>query len=274
MSMLLHAHELVVRHHPSHPPVLAGVSLGADAGELIAVIGTNGSGKSTFARALAGLIPVESGRVEGVAAHGRPPRIGLVLQDPAAQLVAATVADEIAIGAQSAGVDAAQVAVIVDERVTRFALDTVWHRDPQMLSGGQQQRVATAAIDACDIDVLVLDEPTALLDEPARERWRRDVRLHARAHERAVIWITQEPDEIALCDRVLVLDAGHAVWAGPVAHYVQDPEIAATWALDLPVAARTAHVLRAAGAWPSHVPIPVTVEQLEQVLTTTGGIGA
>jgi energy-coupling factor transporter ATP-binding protein EcfA2 len=267
--MLLRAHELVVRHHPTHPPVLAGVSLHAAAGELVAVVGSNGSGKSTLARALAGLLPLESGRIDGTGAGGRSPIVGLVLQDPAAQLVAATVADEIAVGAQSAGIDQAQVAAIVDDRVARFELDAIWQREPQALSGGQQQRVATASIDACDVDVLVLDEPTALLDEPARHRWLRDIRAHARG--RAVVWITQEPDEVALCDRVLVLDAGHVVWAGPVVEYVQDPVRAATWGLELPVAARTAHALQTGGVWLASNAIPVSVEQLQQVLTTSGG---
>jgi energy-coupling factor transport system ATP-binding protein len=266
--MPLRAHELVVRHHPSHPPVLAGVSIDVAAGEIVAVVGGNGSGKSTLARALAGLLPLESGRIEGSGRGGRAPLVGLVLQDPAAQLVAATVADEIAIGPQSTGIDRSQVAAIVDDRVMRLDLGAIWHRAPQSLSGGQQQRVAAAAIDACDVDVLVLDEPTALLDEPARARWRRDVRSHV--HERAVVWITQEPDEVALCDRVLVLDAGHVVWTGHVDEYVQDPLRVATWGLELPGAARIAHSLLAADAWPDAAAIPVTVEQLQLVLEREG----
>ena len=249
---LLAASDLVVRHHPSHPPVLDGVSLSCAAGELVAVVGGNGSGKSTLARALAGLVALESGRLEG--ARGRPPRVGLVLQDPAAQLVAATVADEVALGPQAAGLDAARVAGIVDAAIAQARLDGIWHRDPAQLSGGQQQRVASAAIGACDVEVLVLDEPTALLDERAATRFAGLVRAGAR--ERGVIWITQRADEVAACDRVIVLDAGMVVWSGTIDSYVADPAIAATWDLELPVGARVAHALRARGAWPAGAAIP------------------
>jgi energy-coupling factor transporter ATP-binding protein EcfA2 len=256
--MLLQAAGLVVRHHASHPPVLAGVDLEVRAGELVAVVGANGSGKSTLARALAGLVALEAGTVSGG-------RAGLVLQDPAAQLVAATVADEVALGAQSSGRAPADVARIVDERVRAGGLDALWERDPAQLSGGQQQRVAVAAIEACDVDVLVLDEPTALLDEGAARALVARVRGLADSG-RGIVWITQEPDEVALCDRVVVLDAGELVWAGGVARYVSEPGLPATWGLEPPVAARVAHALAAQGAWPAGAAMPARLDALAEVL--------
>ncbi len=247
--MLLRAIELVVRHHPSLPPVLDRVSIDLAGGELVAVVGSNGSGKSTLARALAGLLPLESGTISGPTA--RHPRIGLVLQDPAAQLVAVTVADEIALGPQHAGVPPAQVATVATTQIRAHDLAALWARDPTTLSGGQQQRVTTAAITACDVDVLVLDEPTALLDEPARREFQRHLR--AFAGNRAVLWITQEPDEVAACDRVVVLDAGALVWSGSVQTWLAEPTLAATWGLDLPAPARIAHALVARGMqFPDH----------------------
>lgn len=234
------AEQIVVRHHPSLPPVVAGVSLQVDAGCVLAVVGPNGSGKSTLARALAGLVELESGRT--VFADGRrEPRVGLVLQDPAAQAVAETVADDVAWGPERRGRAPEDTAALVASLLVRLDLAPHAATHPRILSGGQQQRLASAALLACDVDVLVLDEPTALLDAPTRARFIADVRLLAR--ERPVIWITQEADEIAACDSVLVLDAGHAVWAGSVADYVADPALAATWELELPAAARIAHQL-------------------------------
>jgi energy-coupling factor transport system ATP-binding protein len=236
--------------------------MGVEAGELIAVVGANGSGKSTLGRALAGLVPLEAGRVVG--RGGSAARVGLVLQDPAAQLIAATVADEIALGVQSRGAGSQRVGSRVDDAVTAHRLESIWHRDPARLSGGQQQRVAMAAIDACDVDVLVLDEPTALLDPPARHAFA--ARLREGIGGRGAVWITQEPDEVAACDRLIVLDAGQLVWQGSVDQWVADPSLAATWGLDLPVAARLAHALAASGAWSGGVPIPARGDALLHIL--------
>jgi energy-coupling factor transporter ATP-binding protein EcfA2 len=243
------------------------VGLQVAAGELVAVVGANGSGKSTLARAIAGLEPIESGRIDGV--DGRPPRVGLVLQDPAAQLVSSTTADELALGPQASGLLPSAVDVRVRAIALRHRLDAVWARDPATLSGGQQQRVAIASIDACDVDVLVLDEPTAMLDEPARARLVAELR--ELANGRGVVWITQVADEVAACDRVVILDAGVVTWTGTVDDYVADPALAATFDLDLPVAARVAHDLAARGTWPAGEAIPATVDQLAAILVGSAG---
>lgn len=268
--MLLRARDLVVRHHPSHPPVLAGVSLELAPGEVVAVVGPNGSGKSTLARALAGLQPLESGSIEGPG--GRLPSVGLVLQDPAAQLVAATVADEVALGAQAGGRPAPEVRRAVAERLHVHELTALASRTPSALSGGQQQRVAIAATTACDVEVLVLDEPTALLDEPARRRFAASLR--AAAGGRAVLWVTQEPEEVAACDRLMVLDAGVVTWRGTIQEWVADPALPATWGLQPPAVARIAHELAASGAWPAGHPVPVDALALLAALGADVGGGA
>jgi energy-coupling factor transport system ATP-binding protein len=265
--MLLRATGLVVRHHPSHPPALAGVDVSLAAGEVVAIIGANGSGKSTLARALAGLVPLEAGRVEGTA--GGPPRVGLVLQDPAAQLIAATVADEIALGPEGAGAAPDAVTATVVRALQLNDLQHLQHRDPARLSGGQQQRVAVAAIEACDVDVLVLDEPTALLDRSARARF--GERIRSAAEQRAVAWVTQEPDDLQWCDRVIVLEAGTLAWSGSMHEYVASPHVAGSLGLPVPDAARIAHRLGELGAWPSDRPVPITDTQL---LAALGGARA
>lgn len=240
-----------MRHHPSLPPALAGIDLQVHAGQVLGVVGSNGSGKSTLARALSGLIELEAGQILG--REGRePPRVGLVIQDPAAQLLAVTVADEIAIGPEGAGREPSQVVGIVESLLARHRLGGLWARDPGRLSGGQQQRVAVAAIEACDVDVLVLDEPTAMLDPLGRAEL--IAALGSGLGERAMLWITQDAEDLAHCHEVLVLDAGVVVWRGPVDSYVQMPEVAETYGLELPVAARIARALDARAAWPRHAP--------------------
>ena len=266
--MLLRAIDLVVRRHPSQPPAVDHVSIDVSAGELVAIVGPNGSGKSTLGRALAGLVAIESGSVAG--AQHRPPRVGLVLQDPAAQLIELTVADDVALGPQHAGLAPLEVSARVEHEVGAAHVAHLWHRDPAALSGGQQQRVAVAAIAACEVDVLVLDEPTALLDEPARRDFA--ARVRELAHGRGVLWITQEPDEVAACDRVVVLDAGAVAWQGGIDAWLADPAIAATWGLELPAAARIAHELARRGV---HLPSgdqPRTVDELfARIAEVAGG---
>ncbi|MCW2928485.1 MAG: cobalt transporter ATP-binding protein [Thermoleophilia bacterium] len=267
---MLRALEIVVRHHPSLPAALDGVSLELTRGEVVAVLGPNGSGKSTLGRALAGLLPLESGSITA-SAGGAPARVGLVLQDPAAQLVAASVADEIAFGPEAVSHAPELIARVVGSLLVTHVLVDVAARDPRALSGGQQQRVAVAALEACAVDVLVLDEPTAMLDGPSRSRFRALVPELARA--RAVAWITQEPDEVGFADRVVVLDGGRVAWSGTPAAFVAAREISATFDLELPAAARIAHGLAAQGAWPAGAPIPSRLDALVATLAPGGEAG-
>lgn len=267
--MLLQATDIRVRHHESHPPVLAGVSLELAAGELLAVVGANGSGKSTLARALTGLVSLEAGTVGGRTAAGGAPRVGLVLQDPASQFVAATVADDVAFGPEGAGIDPAVIRQVVPALVEEVGLAAQAARDPAFLSGGQQQRAAIAAILACDVDVLVLDEPTAMLDAAGRAAFRAQAR--ALIGGRGAIWITQDADEVATCDRVLVLEAGIVAWTGTVRAYIAAPHVARSFGLALPAAARIAHELADRGAWPSGVAIPLDVAELDAAIAGAHG---
>ncbi|MCW2956810.1 MAG: cobalt transporter [Thermoleophilia bacterium] len=220
--------------------MLDAVSFELRAGERLAVVGPNGSGKSTLARVLAGLLEPEAGTVRG--ADGRtPPRVGLVLQDPAAQFVAATVADDVAFGPEGAGVAPGVIRHRVAELLRATGLDPLAAHDPLRLSGGEQQRAALAALVACDLDVLVLDEPTSMLDAAARGRFIADLPAHAGA--RGVVWVTQEAEEVAACHRVLALQEGRIAWLGDVRDYVASPDIAAALGLELPAAARTALAL-------------------------------
>lgn len=261
------AEQLVVRHHPEQPPVVDGVSLHAHVGEIVGITGPNGSGKSTLARALAGLLPREHGSIhwEGSAAVAAP-RVGLVLQDPAAQAVADTVADDVAWSSERSGAAPTETAALVNQSIASLDLVDVAARHPSELSGGQQQRAALAALLASDADVLVLDEPGAQLDASARAVFARAVR--ATSEQRPVLWITQRPEELAHCDRVLVLDAGHVVWEGTAAAYAADPALPGTWGLELPPAARIAHELGLTGEAVGVVPL-----HLEQLLALVQGPG-
>ena len=160
---------------------LDGVSLEVRAGERLCVLGANGSGKSTLAQLLAGLEAPDEGivelcgrvafdgtRVDADAYRKARHHTGLVFQNPEDQIVTSVVADDVAFGPENLGVDPADMRRRVEDELARVALASYAQADPARLSGGQQQRVAIAGALAMHPDMLVLDEPGAMLDVRGR----------------------------------------------------------------------------------------------------------
>ena len=223
---------------------LADVSLTIGRGEFIALVGPNGSGKTTFAKHLNGLLAPTEGRVtlEGRDVAALPletlaQRVGYVFQDPDHQLFAATVAEEVAFGPRNLGVPAAEVEARVAEALAAVDLadrDT----DPFLLDKGARQRLAVASILALGPDVLVLDEPTTGLDH--REQLRMLAllgRLHAAG--RTIVIITHTPWVIAEhTQRVVLLAAGRLRYDGAVRGFFADPALVAAAAFRAPEVTR------------------------------------
>ncbi|WP_232832735.1 ABC transporter ATP-binding protein [Curtobacterium sp. YC1] len=206
------------------------VSIAVAAGECLAVVGPNGAGKSTLVEALAGLLPIDAGRVvlggveasgprRTVPAHRR--RIGLVAQRPDL-FPFLDVLGNVAFGPRAAGAGRATA-----RRRARHALDAVGvadlaGRDPRTLSGGQAQRVAIARALATDPTVLLLDEPTSALDVGTRDEVRAALRTAVAG--RPAVLVTHDPVEVvALADRVVVLEAGRVVEEGTPATVLGRP---------------------------------------------------
>jgi molybdate transport system ATP-binding protein len=210
------------------------VRLGAAPGEVVAVLGPNGAGKTTLLRALAGLIPLDGGRItlagttlEDPAAGVRlPPQargIGVVFQD-LLLFPHLSALDNVAFGLRTRGVARAaardRAAVWLDR--VRLA-DHAGHR-PHALSGGQAQRVALARALAADPHLLLLDEPMAALDIGARRAIRRQLRQHLDAFEGPCLLVTHEPLEaIALADRLVIVEEGRVVQDGAAAEVALRP---------------------------------------------------
>ena len=205
---LIRAHQVAVGHR-LHP-----VSLGARAGEVLAVTGPNGAGKSTLALVLGGLLPPTAGRV---AAFGdpRPPhrwraatvarRIGSVFQNPEHQFVTSRVADELAVGPQRVGRSPAQIRATVDALLERLRLTGLAAANPYTLSGGEARRLSVATALATAPRLLVLDEPTFGQD---RRTWIELVTLLAtlRDEGHAVVAVTHDDDFVqTLADRTFAL---------------------------------------------------------------------
>jgi biotin transport system ATP-binding protein len=210
-----------VSHDYGDRPVLRDVSL--TLGEhRIGVIGGNGSGKSTLARLVNGLVVPTAGQVLVDGLDTRTElravrrRVGFVFQDPDAQIVYPTVAEDVAFGLQNQGVPAGERAVRVAEVLERYGLAGHADHPAHLLSGGQKQLLAIAGVLVMRPARVVFDEPTTLLDLANKRR----VAAVIEELEQDVLVVSHDLDLLAGFDRVLVLDDGRVVADGPPAESV------------------------------------------------------
>lgn len=202
--------------------VLKGIDLSLREGEWVALIGANGSGKTTFLRCLNGLLRPTRGDVlvdglsvqdaEGVQAVRR--RVGMVFQNPDDQIVSAQVEREVAFGLENLGIATDTMQMRVDEVLERFGLLQDRKHPPHLLSGGERQRLAIASVVAMRPRYLLLDEPTALLDPAARIALRELLKDLHRSGEVTPLLVTQDPEEALFADRILVFDRGRVAADG------------------------------------------------------------
>lgn len=191
---------------------LSHVSLEARAGEYVGVVGANGGGKSTLVRLLNGLLRAEAGtvRVFGLDPAAEPfevrRSVGMLFQNPDNGLVAPSVEDDVAFGLENLGVEREEMRGRVGEAIRIVGLEGYERREIHTLSGGEKQQVALAGLLAVEPEVLVLDEPTSMLDPAGR----REVlgRLEHLRHSKTIIHVTHHLEELFDADRVLVLRDG------------------------------------------------------------------
>lgn len=238
MAPLLEVQDLTFTYRTATRPALRGVSLIVEAGEVVLVAGPSGCGKSTLIRCINGLIPhAYRGTLEGqVRVEGRrvaemPLRevarsVGTVLQDPAKQIVGATVEAELAFGPENLGQPRAHIRGRIGEVADRSGIRHLLGRQTADLSGGERQLVAVGGVLMMQPRIFVVDEPLANLDPLTAARLLEILRALAEAGEAVVIVEHRVEDVLELRpDRVLYLDDGRQVYQGPVAGFlaVADP---------------------------------------------------
>lgn len=206
---------------------LDGVSLDIRRGERICLTGPNGSGKSTLSRVIAGLVAPDEGYValsgnvvfDESGAHADEYRtarcgIGAVFQHPEDQIVTTVTEDDVAFGPENLAIEHDEIGLRISGSL--YAVDMSDYRasNPTRMSGGQQQRIAIAGMLAMDSDVLVLDEPTAMLDPQGRREVMSVVRELNRKYGITVILITHHMDEAVQAQRVVVMHEGNVLMDG------------------------------------------------------------
>ena len=257
-------YNLVFSYPGSELLALEGVSLELRVGEYVGVVGPNGGGKSTLLRLINGLLRTDSGniRVGGLDPASEPylvrRRVGMLFQNPENGLVAPFVEDDVAFGLENLGVERTEMRRRVREAIQAVGLEGYERREPHTLSGGEKQRVALAGLLALDPEVLLLDEPTSMLDAAGRAEVLD--RLEALRGSRTVVHVTHHLDELLDADRVLVLNAGKLVVDVSPERLVKDPVLLRENRLALPTTLRLAAAL---GLSPAKVRTP---EGLAEIL--------
>ena len=177
-------------------------------GEFWMLLGTNGSGKSTLLRLLVGLLTAQSGEMM------LPAPIGFVFQNPDHQLVMPSVGADIAFGLVEEGLSLVEVRKRVDEALAAVNLAAFRRRPIYALSGGQKQRVAIAGAIARHCELLLLDEPTALLDPESQLDLVQSVQLLVKERGLTALWVTHRLEELDYCDGAILLEKGKVVAQG------------------------------------------------------------
>lgn len=248
------------------------VNLDIQEGEFVAVLGHNGSGKSTFAKHINALLLPTEGTIwiDGMDTAKEPElwkirqKAGMVFQNPDNQIIGTVVEEDVGFGPENMGIPTEDIWKRVDESLQKTGMSAYRHHSPNKLSGGQKQRVAIAGVMAMRPKCIVLDEPTAMLDPNGRKEVLEAVHQLNREENVTVVLITHYMEEVIDADRVVVMDDGHVVMEGTPREIFSQVETLKKYRLDVPQVTLLAHELKLSG-----VEIPdgiLTTEELVNAL--------
>ena len=234
---------------------LCGVSLDIGENEFVAVLGHNGSGKSTLAKLLNGLYSPTDGKViicgmdtsveDNIFSIRQS--AGMIFQNPDNQLVATIVEEDIAFGLENLGIPPAEIRARVDEALSMVRMERYSQSAPHMLSGGQKQRVAIAGIIAMKPRIIIMDEPTAMLDPSGRKEVMDTIFSLREKMDLTVVCITHFMEEAARAQRIVVMDGGEIAMEGTPKEIFRQVDRLKEIGLDVPAATELAQSLRANG---------------------------
>lgn len=243
--------------HPDAPVhnVLKGINLSIERGEFVALLGHNGSGKSTMAKMFNAMLTPSAGKVfvDGMDTADENKtfdirrQVGMVQQNPDNQLVASIVEEDVAFGPENLGIEPLEIRRRVDEALKAVDMYEYRTHAPYKLSGGQKQRIAIAGILAMETACIVLDEPTAMLDPRGRVEVMDTIQRLNREKGITILLITHYMDEAVQAGRVIVMDSGEILTQGTPREVFSQVELLKTHKLDVPQATDLAFRLNGAG---------------------------
>lgn len=235
--------------------VLKDINIEIEKGSFTAVLGHNGSGKSTLAKHFNAILLPSGGKVyvkgmdtaDGNNIFNIRQSAGMVFQNPDNQMVAALVEDEVAFAPENLGVEPKEIRRRVDECLEIVNMTKYAQSSPSKLSGGQKQRVAIASVLAMNPEILILDEPTAMLDPKGRSEVIKTIKMLNEEKDITVVLITHYMDEAAQADRTVVIDDGEIVLDGTPKEVFKNVEKLKSLGLDVPQVTELAYELRKMG---------------------------
>ena len=249
-----------------------GVDIDIKEGQFVAILGHNGSGKSTFAKHINALLLPSDGTIwiDGINTSEEPElwkvrqKAGMVFQNPDHQIIGTVVEEDVGFGPENMGVPTEDIWKRVNESLEKTGMTAYRHHSPNKLSGGQKQRVAIAGVMAMRPKCIVLDEPTAMLDPNGRKEVLAAVHQLNKQENVTVVLITHYMEEVIDADHVIVMDGGHVVMEGTPREIFSQVETLKKYRLDVPQVTLLAHELKQSG-----VDIPdgiLTTEELVNAL--------
>ncbi len=235
--------------------VLDNISLTIEKGTFTAILGRNGSGKSTLAKHFNALLLPNDGAVYVKGMDTRDEMntfnirscAGMVFQNPDNQMVAAVAEDEIAFAPENLGIEPSEIRRRVDESLKTVGMSEYSAKTVSMLSGGQKQRIAIAAVLAMKPEILILDEPTAMLDPSGRHDVMKTVKELNRENGMTVILITHYMEEAAQADRIVVVDNGRIIADDTPRGVFRQTKLMKSAGLDVPQMTELMQLLRESG---------------------------
>lgn len=270
---MIHAKDLTFsyRFEGSKYKTLDGFTLHVKPGELVTVLGHNGSGKTTFARHCNALVPIQGGSLAVAGMDAKDPEklwqirraCGMVFQNPDNQFVSSVVEEDIAFGLRNFGFPEQEIPVRVARALETVGMAGFEKRSPHLLSGGQKQRIAIAGVLAAEPEILILDEVTAMLDPEGRQEVLATVgKLHEQG--RTIVMISHYIEEAVMADRVVMVHDGRVVDEGPPAEILTDMDVLRSAGMTPPMTVRAYYDLKAAGV--KLELCPLTMEALAEEL--------